>query len=178
MYEVELKVRASHAQVRRRLIELGAREGEPIQQRDVYYRAPHRSFATTDEALRLRHEEGTHTSRQLLTYKGPRIDARSKTRVEYEVEVGDTAAMDAALQALGFEPATRVVKRRTSFEHRGYRIALDSVEGLGEFVEVERAAREAERERVLEGGRRLLVELGLDPDDQIRMSYLELLPGT
>jgi adenylate cyclase, class 2 len=173
-FEVELKLRASHAALRRRLVELGAREAGSVEELDVYYQAPHRDFAATDEALRLRRQDGERT-RYLLTYKGPKLDARSKTRVEHEVEVADPEPVDAALQALGFEPAARVSKQRTAFEYQGYRVVLDEVDGLGEFVEVEGSATGGTRERILDGARRLVAALGLDPDDQIRMSYMELL---
>jgi adenylate cyclase, class 2 len=174
MYEVELKLKAAHAPVRRRLAEIGAREAGSVAEVDVYYQAPHRDFAATDEALRLRRQEGSGV-RHLLTYKGPKLDTRSKTRIEHEVEVADPEPVDAALQALGFEPAARVSKRRTSFLHQGYRIALDEVEGLGEFVEVEGSADAEGRDRVREDVRRIVAALGLDPNAQIRRSYMELL---
>jgi adenylate cyclase class 2 len=56
MFEVELKVRADHGPVRERLDALGAERVEHVRQADTYYDAPHRDFAETDEALRIRRE--------------------------------------------------------------------------------------------------------------------------
>ena len=176
MYEVELKVRAAHEPVRERLAALDATFGETVHQEDTYYDAPHRAFTETDEALRLR--RGTRngeTSR--LTYKGPLVEADSKTREERETVVADPDEMGAILDSLGFQPAARVEKEREKFECRGYTVALDSVSGLGEFVEVEQEATDSEIDRVRDGARDLLMDLDCDPDEQVRTSYLELLAG-
>ena len=199
MYEVEVKVRADHDDVRERLAELGADPVNEVTQEDTYYDAPHRDFAETDEALRVRREtvedggetredaretpeEDEETPKETetfaeLTYKGPLVEAESKTRREVETAVEDGEAADAILEALGFDPAATVRKERRRFALDGFTVTLDAVAGLGEFVEVEtqveedEAALEAARERAYE----ILRNLGLDPDDQIRTSYLGLL---
>ena len=206
MYEVELKLRADHDTVRTALDDAGATPDRRVRQVDTYYDAPHREFAETDEALRLREErrermgdsdapdavdEGDATdapdvvdeagvtdaeTTTRLTYKGPLVDAESKTRAEHETAVadGDTAA--GILAGLGFEPAAVVEKDRTFFGLDGYTVSLDTVDGLGEFVEVEgEAASEDDVADVREGAADVLRGLGLDPDDQIRTSYLGLL---
>ena len=115
-------------------------------------------------------------SESRLTYKGPLLEVESKTRVEHETAVEDDEAMAATLTKLGFEPAATVHKRREQFALEGYTITLDSVDGAGEFLEVEADAEtEADVEAVREGAQRLLEQLDLDPDDQIRTSYLELV---
>ena len=55
MYEVEVKVAADHAAVRERLPDEAEALGT-VEQVDTYFDAPHRDFAATDEALRLRRE--------------------------------------------------------------------------------------------------------------------------
>jgi adenylate cyclase class 2 len=174
MYEVELKLRADHDRVRDRLAALGAEQAGEVTQVDTYYDAPHRAFGETDEALRLRREttaDGATTTK--LTYKGPLVEAESKTRREHETVVGDAEAARAILSNLGFEPAATVEKERRFFEHDGYTVTLDRVDGLGEFVEVETEAEAVGPAR--EGAVALLEELGLDTDEQIRTSYLGLL---
>jgi adenylate cyclase class 2 len=174
MYEVELKVRTAHEPVRERLASLDATPLGTVHQEDTYYDAPHRAFAETDEALRLRREtQDEETTR--LTYKGPLVEAASKTREERETAVADADEMAALLDALGFTPAATVEKDRAVFECRGYTVALDRVDGLGEFVEVEQEATDDDIERVRDGARDLLTDLGCDPDEQVRTSYLELL---
>lgn len=176
MYEVEVKVPADHRAVRERLVELAADAQGTVIQQDTYYDAPHRDFATTDEALRVRRVHETDGDREtLVTYKGPLVDAASKTRREYETGVDDGETMAAILSELGFEPAAVVEKERERFRIRGYTVTLDNVTDVGEFVEVERESDDVDAAR--EGAFSLLRDLGLDPDDQVRTSYLGLLLG-
>jgi len=176
MYEVELKLRADHDSLRDRLDDLGATKIGEYRQTDTYYDAPHRDFADTDEALRLRREvDADDTETTKLTYKGPLVEAESKTREEHETPVGDDDAAAGVLAGLGFEPAATVDKQREYYEYEEYTIVLDDVTDLGTFVEVERETTEAEVEAVREGAIDLLDRLGLDADEQIRTSYLGML---
>ncbi|RLM59582.1 class IV adenylate cyclase [Halobellus sp. Atlit-31R] len=198
MLEVEIKLRAPHGAVQSALAEADAALVERVTQVDTYYDAPHRDFAETDEALRIRREtrdpdadadadperrpddsspqadqESTTTK---LTYKGPLVDAESKTRQEYETVVGDGDTADAIFESLGFEPAAVVEKHRRFYRLDGYTVTLDRVDGLGEFVEVEaEAAEPADVDAVRRGAFEVVRTLGLDPDDQIRTSYLGML---
>ncbi|MFB6086580.1 MAG: class IV adenylate cyclase [Halodesulfurarchaeum sp.] len=175
MYEVELKVRAAHEAVRPALDAAGASERETVEQRDVYFDAPHRDLASRDEALRLREETDTGGTTAVLTFKGPRLDRESQTRTEYETAIGSPAELKTALEALGFEPAATVEKTRERFELDGFTVSLDSVAELGEFVEVETTASEADIEQAQRAVAATLERLGLDPEAQISTSYLELL---
>ncbi|MGQ9583762.1 MAG: class IV adenylate cyclase [Thermoplasmatota archaeon] len=170
MIEVEVKAAvADPAALRRALRELGAvRRGE-LAQVDTYYSHPLRRFELTDEALRIRvSSEGAQ-----LTYKGPRLDRRSKSREEVEVPVGDPAAAGELLRRLGFRPAGVVRKRRTRYSIGELRVCVDRVEGLGLFVEVEKRTGERSYRRALESALGLLSRLGGAKSE--RSSYLELL---
>ena len=196
MFEVEVKLRASHDAIRPALAEADAVFVERVTQVDTYYDAPHRDFAETDEALRLRREtresdvegeldrrsdddpaqadQGAATTK--LTYKGPLVDADSKTREEHETGVDDGDTAEAIFDGLGFEPAAVVEKHRTFYELDGYTVTLDQVAGLGEFVEVEAEAEASDDvASVREGAFDVLRTLGFDPTDQIRTSYLGML---
>ncbi len=177
MYEVELKVRADHGPVRDRLDALGARHVGAVVQTDTYYDAPHREFAETDEALRIRQEVPADGDQQAyLTYKGPLVDEQSKTREEAETAVADGAAAADILAGLGFEPAATVRKERDQYAIGEQTVTLDAVEGLGEFVEVETEVESADEvDPAREEATELLGRLGLDPADGIRTSYLGLL---
>jgi len=201
MFEVEIKVPADVDAVRERLREAGAERVDARRQRDAYYDAPHRDFAETDEALRVRREtplpEGispvdapqesagseagtndppTASETTKITYKGPLLDEGSKTRAEHETEVADPEAAAGILSGLGFEPAATVEKRREFWAYDGFTVTLDAVDGLGEFVEVERSvADEGAIEAVRDDALDALDRLGLDGAEQIRTSYLGLL---
>ena len=173
MYEVELKVAADHDAVRKRLEALDAEHLGTVTQSDTYYDAPHRDFAETDEAFRIRHEDHEGDARTELTYKGPKVDAESKTREEVETGVEDAGDAAAIVESLGFEAAATVRKERDRYRLDGYTVTLDDVEGIGEFVEVEIESSDVDSAR--EGAKAVMADLGLDPDEQIRTSYLGLL---
>lgn len=191
MFEVEVKVRTDHDAVGDRLAELGADMDEQVAQLDTYFDAPHRDFSETDEAVRVRREAAVEDRPEdtesvvmaairgvragVLTYKGPLVETASKTREEFETSVDDVDGMASILDRLGFVPVGSVRKVRRVYAVRGYLVTLDEVVGLGSFVEVEAEASESEIDRVRDGARDLVEELGLDPADQIRTSYLGLL---
>lgn len=173
MYEVEVKVPADHDAVRERLTALDAEDRGTVVQEDTYYDAPHRDFAETDEAVRIRREEDADGERVEITYKGPKVDEHSKTREEIEVGVESGEDIDGILQALGFEVAAVVRKERDRYRLDGYSVVLDSVDDVGEFVEVETHAEDVDAAR--QGAEAILDRLDLDPDDGIRTSYLGML---
>lgn len=175
MYEVEVKVRADHAAVREALDDRSADRLGAVTQVDTYYDAPHRDFAETDEAVRVRREQSGGDDRAILTYKGPLLEAESKSREEHETVVADPESIESILEGMGFEPAATVNKERDRYELEGYAVTLDSVDGLGEFVEVETETSDDDIADARDGVRELLGSLGLDPAEQIRTSYLGLL---
>jgi adenylate cyclase class 2 len=169
MLEVEVKAHLEQPErVISNIIELGGHEIYFTVQRDTYYRHPGRDFAETDEALRIREEEG----RSFITYKGPKLDPDTKSREELEVPLVDPRDLGVLLLRLGFEPVAVVEKRRRGYLLGTLEVCIDEVKGLGHFLEVE--AREC---RDLEEGKKrvlgLLDTLGLDRME--RRSYLELL---
>jgi len=176
MYEVELKLRADHDTLRETLAAQEADHVDSRNQTDTYYSAPHREFAETDEALRIRHEQPTDGEAVTkITYKGPLVESESKTREEHETVVDNADEAAGIFAGLGFEPAATVDKHREFYALDGYTISLDRVTHLGEFVEIEQEATESEVEAVREGAVDVLSKLGLDADNQIRTSYLGLL---
>lgn len=174
MYEVEVKVPADIEAVAERLAELEAEQVDTVIQTDTYYDAPHRDFAETDEAFRVRRETRKGETNAKVTYKGPLLEAESKSREEFETGVEDGDDIDAIVQHLGFEPAATVRKNRRVYEVREYDVTLDAVDDVGEFVEVERET-DGDIEPVREGAYEVLQDLNLDPSDQQRTSYLGML---
>jgi len=144
-YEVEVKYRLGDLdQLQRRLAERGA-AGEPaIVQEDTYLSHPSRDFALTNEALRLRRV----VEENRITYKGPRRSGPTKTREEIEIDFapGDEAwsGLLRLFEKLGFLPVATIRKRRTAFHltslGHDIEVALDEVEGLGGFAEIETLA--------------------------------------
>jgi len=176
MYEVEVKVPADIEAVAERLDEMGAEHVDTVIQEDTYYDAPHRDFAETDEAFRVRRETRKGETASKITYKGPLVEAESKTREEFETGVADGDSVDAIVTRLGFAPAATVRKNRRVFQVRDYDVTLDAVDDVGTFVEVETET-DGDIEPAREGAYEVLRDLGLDPADQRRTSYLGMLLG-
>jgi adenylate cyclase class 2 len=184
VYEVEQKFRvADPVALERRLAAAGVVFQPPREQRDLYFAHPCRDFVVTDEALRLR-RSGEDVA---ITWKGPRIDRATKTRREIELPLAPVAVMaDGAtaiarwtelLEALGFRRVREVAKRRrpgvVTWAGRAVEVAVDAVAGLGDFVELEVQAAEADVAAARECITALARELGCGESE--RRSYLELL---
>ena len=188
MYEVEQKFRvADPAAIEPRLVGLAARFRDPIDQVDRYFAHPCRDFVKTDEALRLR-RVGDEVA---VTWKGPRIDSAAKTRREMELGLaaaaplpggprGGQATLDRwteLLEALGFRRVRDVAKRRQParvlWHGTEVEVSLDTVAGLGNFVELELQASQGEVPLATACIDSLARELGCG--EQERRSYLELV---
>jgi adenylate cyclase, class 2 len=176
-FEVEQKFAvADLADLRHRLLQAGVQWKGNVSQADHYFAHPARDFAQTDEALRIRQSD----NQTFVTYKGPKIDTTTKTRREIELPLpdGQTVAdhWQRLLDALGFTPVACVRKQRQKgtlvWRQTTVDIALDDVDGVGQFVELEREADEesldAARQQILS----LAEHLGLS--DAERRSYLEM----
>lgn len=165
------------------LKQLGAERQGVVTQADTYYNHPSRDFAATDEALRIRRTDAG----SFVTYKGPKLDAETKTRREIELpltQCDDSPGQDSPGQdwpelfaALGFRKVATVSKTRESYTvGRGefvVEICIDRVDRVGDFAELEIVADE---ER-LEAAKRVLAELeaALNLAQPQRRSYLEML---
>jgi adenylate cyclase class 2 len=155
----------------------GIESAEPVEQVDQYFAHPTRDFARTDEALRIR----TVGASSFVTYKGPKLDATTKTRRELELPLAESDADGSAfaqlLGALGFTPVATVRKKRRTFhlDHKGHSVegALDDVERVGTFVELEIKADDAGLHKARDAVLSLAAELKLGTAE--RRSYLELL---
>ncbi|MHA2253513.1 MAG: class IV adenylate cyclase [Candidatus Kariarchaeaceae archaeon] len=171
MIEFELKIPARLESIRSRLKDKNAKFIEKEINLDTYYNHPQRNFIESDEALRIR----TTQSSNILTYKGEKIDTRSKSRKEINIKYeGNT--MGDLLESLGFTKSGEVHKHREIWELDNTKVLLDEVTGLGSFVELEIDGSDtSETDSMVNILEKTARKLGLDPDDQIRTSYLELL---
>ncbi len=165
--EVEIKARIENPdEIRRTLKSMGARFEGKVRQKDIYFNHPCRDFASTDEALRIRISGDVR-----ITYKGPKVDSETKSREEIEFGVESAEKAMDMLKRLGFVEAGIVEKVRETYSLNGVEISIDSVVGLGHFIELEIQGENTEenRERLFSLGK----ELGLR--DYIRESYLEMI---
>jgi adenylate cyclase, class 2 len=177
VYEVEMKFPvADPAAMEAKLVGLAARFRDPAEQIDRYFLHPCRDFARTDEALRLR-RCGDEVE---VTWKGPRIDSAAKTRQEVLLPLpSGPRTVDAWTElftALGFRVLAEVSKRRHAarvlWQGAEVDVAIDHVEGLGDFLELELLAKQGEIPVAAACIESLAKELGCPPAE--RRSYLKL----
>jgi adenylate cyclase class 2 len=180
--EVEQKYPVpDHTQLRAQLAALGCAFQAPIEQADLYFQHPARNFKQTDEALRLRRSVTIGSGPDAcITYKGPKLDATTKTRREIELPIAGDDGYERhreLLEALGFRAVLEVRKTRTpgtlEWEGTQVEIALDDVAGLGTFIELELlsspAGLAAAKERLASLAARLVLK------DSERRGYIDLL---
>lgn len=176
--EIEQKYPVPHLSPLQQTLEnLGANFEPVIRQVDVYFRHPARDFAATDEALRLR----CVGQANCITYKGPKIDAQTKTRREIELPLDSgpksLESWSEMLEILGFRRVREVSKDRIpgNLEWEGMEIhlALDQVFGLGTYLELEILADEKELSTAKQRLASLAEKLGLRQPE--RRGYLDLL---
>lgn len=170
MLEIELKARVNDlGHIRAELLRRNARFLHRSHEHDIYYNAPHRDFALTDEALRVRYTDGN----TVVTYKGAKLkDLGLKAREEFNTAVESGEVVEQIFSRLGFTKTAAVDKLRETYSLSDATISLDEVDGLGTFVEIEVIA-ETDKKQALATIDRLKKELGIT-GEAILSSYLEL----
>ena len=176
MIEVEVKAKIrSFDEMRRMLDEINAVKVKTEHQEDRYFNSPVWDFAQTDEALRIRQTKSEEKHNLFITYKGPKIDAKSKTREEVEMGIEDADKASKIFENLGFKEVRTVVKDREYYKYENYEISLDNVHGLDPYMEIEISLEDnSDYSKAQESIFELFEKLGIT-DGFERTSYLELL---
>ncbi len=171
MIEVEVKFRIEDIKEVEEKIEDSAEFIVEKTESDIYFNSPWKDFKESDEALRIREDNEGVT----VTYKGPKVDSRTKSREEVKVGIDDYQSGIQLLKDLGFTPFGEVVKNRRIYELEGATVCIDRVENLGEFLEIELQGEKSDVEEKTLQIFRLAKRLGFHEEQSIRESYLELL---
>ena len=144
--------------------ELGFDLWGDLRQTETYFAAPR-------GRLKLRETAGFQA--ELIYYE--RDEHGTDRASDYEVaHSNEPEALRGVLAgALGVLATVR--KRRTLLVLDGTRLHLDNVEALGAFMEIEAPVRDSDAVKARERLDWLLGELGLEWDECIRASYLDLI---
>lgn len=180
MIEVEVKLPISDKEkLIKDLATLGFAEGETVKEIDAYYTSDFYDMKKRDEALRVREIENLSTGNKtaVLTHKGAKMDAVSMTRKELETEIGDANIGRQILEAVGFHAVPLVEKIRTSYIRENMTACVDTVTGLGDYLELEILSEPKEKEAALVKIENMLHKLGYSMEDTTRRSYLFMLMG-
>lgn len=178
MIEVEIKVEVKNREkLEEILFESGFTKGALIREEDMYFDTIEDFIRKNDHALRLRSSENmiSGENHHFITYKGPKLDQISMTRKELETKIGDAKVMKELLNALGYVKMYSVIKTRQYFTLEEMNACIDSVNDLGEFLELEMVVSEKEREYALAHIVEFLEKIGYVKEEIIRTSYLSML---
>lgn len=113
---------------------------------DEYFTPPHKNFVETfpcKEWLRLRNSDGKYS----INYKNWYYDENGKSMSyceERETKIEDIEQIKDIFKFLDFKPLVVVDKIRKVWNYKNYEIAVDKVQGLGDYVEMEYIGQEEE----------------------------------
>ena len=137
---------------------------------DTYYNKLDETTYRQDWHLRIRVIQGHADGR--LEFHLPQGDIHAQ---EYELNISDVETMDDILQHLGYKPAVIVDKTRETWKLDDFTIALDHIDHLGDFIEVELMNVEVElgRARITT----FLGDIGIPPEDhRVDLHYYTMVP--
>ena len=118
MIEVEVKAKInSFDEMEEKLSKIGALKTKKEFQEDIYFNSPVVDFAKTDEALRIRTTTEDEKTNIFITYKGPKIDQKSKTRHEIEMGIEDAKKCAGIFEAIGLRNVRTVRCLKPSQQH-------------------------------------------------------------
>lgn len=137
--EIELQMSVERSEPLVDFLKKNGRFEREIHQVDEYFSPPHRDFLAVrpvKEWLRLRNEGGRYS----INYKNWYFEQDGKTSYycdEFETEIADVGKVRKIFEALNFKRLVTVDKVRKIWMYGDFEISLDSVKGLGDFVELE-----------------------------------------
>ena len=177
-FEIEIKVRVEALEpIEAKLIENNAELIADQDEHDVYYNAPHKDFAETDEALRLRYVNNQKCGKIMLpciTYKGPKVGREGfKAREEIIVDLSSGEDFAVLLEKIGYRRTAAVDKHRKIYRVPNAIVTLDEIPGVGVFSEIEAAAELSEHEAVSVIDK--IAEMAGITGERLTKSYLEIV---
>ncbi len=136
--EIEAKLKVDSLQeIENKLKKLDAEFVAEQLQTDTLFDDSNATLTNTDRCLRLRQQVVDEDTRFFLTYKGAKEESNYKKRQEIEIEVNDADSTEKLLSELGYERKLSVEKKRRLWRFGECEVALDRLQMLGDFVEIE-----------------------------------------
>jgi adenylate cyclase class 2 len=173
MREIEIKVKVDSLQVIiDRLTSQGVSVSDPVTQYDRVYGQP--GIVGDDENtapwLRIRTETKGGTTKNIFTLK--RSVTNQMDSIEHETEIADDVELEKIITQLSFVPYTKLTKTRQKAKLTDIEICLDTVDGLGMFIEAEKlTADDVDYQSVIDELWIILETLGLSRADEVTDGY-------
>jgi predicted adenylyl cyclase CyaB len=162
---VELKARYEDLGKARALLS-GAEHVVTVKQLDTY-------FSLGEQRLKLRSVAGTKDG-QLIYYERPDVDGVKESRVLLAAVPDAKAVREILTQVMPVKAEVR--KTREIYRFQGVQVHLDTVRGLGKFLELEKVlAEESEREEGRKHLETLRTYFQIPDEDLMASSYSDFL---
>lgn len=139
MREIEIKARvADKAALLTELEKQGVVVGEPVTHHDRVFGL---SGAAGDDDnsspwLRIRTELKSGEAKHIFTLK--KSITNQMDSIEHETEIADDKELEQIILHSGFEPYSDLTKTRQKAHKGEFEICIDTIQGLGDFIEVEK----------------------------------------
>lgn len=174
MREIEIKARVEdRSRLLNLLQEKGIELSRMITQRDQVFGLP--GVDGGDDAndapwLRIRTETKDGETTQIFTLK--KSVTNQMDSIEHETEVHDPVELAAIIGHLGFHPYSDLTKSRQKARLGEIEICLDSVDGLGDFIEAEKLTDDdADYDQVAAELWQVLGSLGVEKSQYVTDGY-------
>ncbi len=174
MIEVELKARVRDMKAVRERVASFAEYVRDFEKFDSYWHGPDWRFARGTKGFRVRNDNDSI----VVTYKVKRNESGIEINKETEFSVSDMDVFLAFIRRIGCEPFYQKKKTGSSYKYEDYLIELLTVEGLGDFIEIEKLEEREEPDNlpiVLGTLKSILSRSGIDASEIEARSYSELI---
>lgn len=173
MREIEIKAKITSAQsIIDVLAEQNVAVTEPVTQHDRVYGQIGVDDTSDNTAawLRIRSETKQGSTKHIFTLK--RSVTNQMDSIEHETEIADPVELEAIIGQLSFSLYSDLVKTRQKAHMGDIEICIDSVDGLGSFVEVEKMTDESvDYDAVVGDLWQVFERLGVQPEDEVTDGY-------
>lgn len=171
--EVEIKVKIDNFEEIKAKVSALGKLIKSIKQIDEYYVPFHRDFFAQKphptEWLRIR----TNPDKTIFEYDksiNKKENGDQDCAEEYEAEISDAEEFRKILNFLDFKKVITVDKQREYWDCGNLEIALDKIEGLGDFIEVEAKGNFESTAEAKQACLKFLEELGIKNAEQIQIN--------
>lgn len=174
MREIEIKARVDNKLALLALLQKKGVELSPVvTQRDQVFGLPGEDGgddANSAPWLRIRTETKNGKTTQIFTLK--KSVTNQMDSIEHETEIHDPVELAAIIGHLGFTPYSDLTKTRQKAKLGDIEICVDSVEGLGDFIEAEKLTEDnADYGVVAEELWRVLASFGVEKSAHVTDGY-------
>lgn len=174
--EIQLEVKREVFLSVKRLLEKEGKFLSETRQADTYYNHASRDFLSPKypfEWLSIRRRGGN----AIVNYKHwyPENSPRNTHCAEFETKIEDPAKLEKILASLGMEKLVTVKKTRRNYSFREFTVSLDSVAGLGTFIEIEAEKSFGSPEKTLRKVWEIAREIGIAEYSESLRGYPYLL---